>query len=300
MAEFLHTPYDGSSTPFTLGLQTLDVADWIEPDEHLAQELAEKAELLSARRGEVWQEEFETRPAQSEVLALLGDHLLARFPALYARDGDGIRIIPAGVTVPVAGEMPPLEAASRLVQEDLVLMRRGGDGWRIAAASLCFPSTWVLAEKFGRSMEAIHQPVPGYAERMGPRIGRIFDNLPVERPVLRYNWSLYDSPTLFMPRRGPRRWISEAVNPDANIFLRVERQTLRRLPQSGDILFTIKVLVDPLGAIRRHPDRVTLCESMRRQLLALNADELAYKGLTETRDKVAAAIHDIAGSSEAA
>jgi hypothetical protein len=300
MPELAHTPYDGSTTPFTLGLQTLDLADWIEPDEHLAGELAEKAELLSARRGEVWQEEIETRPAQAEVLALLAAHLLERFPAVYARDGNGIRVIAAGVTVPLDGAMPPLEAASRLVQEDLVLMRHGANGWRIAAASLCFPSTWVLAEKFGRSMEAIHEPVPGYAERMGPRIGRIFDNLQPGRPVLRYNWSLYDTPALFVPRRGPRRWISEAVDPDANIFIRIERQTLRRLPQSGDILFTIKVLMDPLGAIRRHPDRVSLADSMRRQLLALNADELAYKGLTGTRDKVASALQVIAGPAEAA
>lgn len=300
MAELLHTPYDGSSAPFTLGLQTLDIAGWIEPDERLAAELAEKAELLSARRGEVWREEIETRPAQAEVMALLADHLLRTFPALYAREGEAIRVIPAGVSVPLEGAMPPLEAASRLVQEDLVLMRRGDDGWRIAAASLCFPSTWVLAEKFGRSMAAIHQPVPGYAERMGPRIGRIFDNLKADRPVLRHNWSLYDAPDLFVPRRGPRRWISEAVDLDANIFIRVERQTLRRLPQSGDILFTIKVLVDPLGAIRRHPDRVHLAGSMRRQLLALNADELAYKGLTETRDKVVEALQVMAGPAEAA
>ena len=299
MAELLHTPYDGSSAPFSLGLRTLDVAQWIEPDEHLAAELVEKAELLSARRAEVWQEEIATRPAQAEVLAMLADHLLQRFPALYAREGDAIRVVPAGVSVPIDGAMPPLEAASRLVQEDLVLMRQGPEGWRIAAASLCFPSTWVLQEKFGRSMEAIHQPVPGYAERMGPRIGRIFDNLQADRPVLRYNWSLYDAPDLFAPRRGPRRWLSEAVDPDANVFIRVERQTLRRLPDSGDILFTIKVLVDPLGAIRRHPDRVDLAESMRRQLLALNAGEMAYKGLTETRDRVVEKLMVLAGPAEA-
>lgn len=300
MPELLHTPYDGSSTPFTIGLQSLDLNDWIEPDDHLAAELEEKVALLTSKRDEVWREEIETRVAQAEVRDLLVTHLLDRFPSTYRREGKGVRVVPAGVVVPLDGDVPPLEAASRLVQEDLVLMRRGDNGWRIAAASLCFPSTWVLAEKFGRSMEAIHAPVPGYAERMGPRIGRIFDNLQVDRPVLRYNWSLYDSPALFVPRRGPRRWIKEAVDPDANIFIRIERQTLRRLPQSGDILFTIKVLVDPLGAIRRHRDRVALAESMHRQLLALNADELAYKGLTETRDKVAAALKAIAGTAEAA
>ncbi len=301
MPELRHTPDDGSRTPFTLGLEALDLAQWIEPDEHLADELAEKARLLSVKRDEVWQEEVETRAAQAEVLDMLAAYLPATFPAVYRRDGGRITIVPAGASVDLDDTaMPPLETASRLVQEDLVLMRRGATGWRIAAASLCFPSTWVLAEKFGRDMDAIHVPVPGYGEKMGPRIGRIFDNLQADRPVLRYNWSLYDSPELFMPRRGPRRWLKEPVEPDANIFIRIERQTLRRLPQSGDILFTIKVLVDPLGALLRHPKRAELAESMKQQLMAMNADEIAYKGLTQTREKVAAALDAIAAGAAAA
>jgi hypothetical protein len=44
----------------------------------------------------------------------------------------------------------PLKAAALLVQEDLILMRKGEDGWRLAAGSLCFPSSWTLTEKFGR------------------------------------------------------------------------------------------------------------------------------------------------------
>jgi hypothetical protein len=31
----LHTPYDGSSKPFTIGLKPLDLNAWIEVDDHL-------------------------------------------------------------------------------------------------------------------------------------------------------------------------------------------------------------------------------------------------------------------------
>ena len=86
-----------------------------------------------------------------------------------------------------------------------MLMARGDTGWQLAAASLCFPSTWVLAEKFGRDMDGIHKPVPGYAEHIGPRLLRIFDNLQVERPAWRLNWSIYDGPELYAPRRRPGR-----------------------------------------------------------------------------------------------
>ena len=42
------------------------------------------------------------------------------------------------------------------------------------------------------------------------------------------------------------------VDLNAAAFIRVERQTLRKLPQSGDILFTIQIYLDPLGMIACH------------------------------------------------
>ena len=184
MAELRHAPYGSANPPMAIGLKALELAEWIEPDEHLAGELIEKKRLLAERHAEVYAERPASRPAQQEVLALLIEHLPRAHPGVYRRDGSRIHIIPAEVSVEVENpEEAPLECASRLVQEDLVLMARGDTGWQLAAASLCFPSTWVLAEKFGRDMDGIHQPVPGYAEHIGPRLLRIFDNLQVERPA---------------------------------------------------------------------------------------------------------------------
>jgi hypothetical protein len=249
--------------------------------------------LLAERHAEVFAERPDSRPAQQEVLALLIEHLPRAHPDAYRRDGSRIHIVPAGVGIEVESpQEAPLECASRLVQEDLVLMARGDTGWHLAAASLCFPSTWVLAEKFGRDMDGIHKPVPGYAEHIGPRILRIFDNLQVERPVWRLNWSIYDSPELYAPRRrpGPRIWLAEGVIADANCFIRVERQTLRKLPDTGYILFTIKVLLDPLAALGRHPEGPQLAQGLKSQLQKLDAAQLAYKGLVESRDLLVEAL----------
>jgi hypothetical protein len=276
-----------------IGLKALDLAEWIEPDAHLAAELAEKERLFKERHCEVYAERPDSRPAQEEVLALLREHLPHLHPDVYRRDGSRIHIIPAATSIEVDHpEESPLECASRLVQEDLVLMARGDTGWQLAAASLCFPSTWVLAEKFGRDMDGIHKPVPGYAEHLGPRLLRIFDNLQVERPVWRLNWSIYDSPELFAPRRrpGPRIWLSDGVIADANCFIRVERQTLRKLPATGFILFTIKVLLDPLAALGRHPEGPELAHGLKLQLQKLDTAQLAYKGLVESRDLLVAAL----------
>src|SRR5262245_25254254 len=293
MAELRHAPYSGGGPPMAIGLKALDLAEWIEPDEHLAGELVEKERLLAERHSEVYAERPDSRRAQEEVLALLVEHLPRAHPGVYRRDGSSIRVLPAGVGIDIGNKREsPLKIASRLVQEDLVLVQGGSTGWRLAAASLCFPSTWILAEKFGRDMDGIHKPVPGYAEHIGPRLLRIFDNLAVDRPVWRLNWSIYDSPELFAPRRRPgqRIWLSEGVVADANCFIRVERQTLRKLPTSGFILFTIKVLLDPLAALGRHPDGPQLAKGLKAQLEKLDAAQLAYKGLVESRDLLVAAL----------
>ena len=59
MAELRHAPYAGTDPPMAIGLKALDLAQWIEPDEHLAGELAEKRQLLAERHSEVYAERSE-------------------------------------------------------------------------------------------------------------------------------------------------------------------------------------------------------------------------------------------------
>src|SRR5262245_16989901 len=131
----MHTPYDGSSKLFQIGLKPLDLADWIEVDGQLPAYLAEKERLVAGHRDEVFVAEPGTEGAQAEVLALLVEHLSGRFPDTYRHDGDTIAIASASRSVSLAGTEPPLLTAARLVQEDLVLLRAGEGGWRVVAGS---------------------------------------------------------------------------------------------------------------------------------------------------------------------
>ena len=291
---FAHTPYDGSARPFTIGLKRLDLADWIEPDDRLEADLAEKDALLCGARGAVFAEEAGSRPAQGEVLALLAAHLVQQFPALYRAEGDRMRIGAGGRLIALDSDAPLL-VAGRLVQEDLVLLQRGETGWRMVAASLSFPSSWLLAEKIGRDMAAIHAGVPGYAGQMGERVARIFDHLAVDQPVWRLNWSLQGNARLHHPPetgRGARFPSGDDLGLAAH--LRVERQTLRRLPVSGAILFTIRVYLDPLAALRRHAEGAALATGLRQQLRDLTGEQLAYKGLSDHREAIDALLAEIA------
>ena len=149
--------------------------------------------------------------------------------------------------------MHPIDRAGRLVGEDVCLMEQRpelGAGYFLTAASVCFPSRWVLSEKIGTSLSAIHAPVPGF-ESIAEATNRFFDAITIDRPAQRVNWTLIDDETLFQPVSAGRAR-DRTIGPSdlgATFHLRIERQTLRRLPDTGGVLFTIGTTVSPLTAL---------------------------------------------------
>lgn len=283
-----HTPYDGSSKLFTIGLKPLDPARWIEVDAHYPTYLTEKLRLFEEIPDKVFVAEAGTQEAQQELLDLLVDHMRLHLPDLT---------VPAPLQQTNIGlESHPLHQASLLVQEDLILMRRGEAGWRLAAGSLCFPSSWSLLEKFGKPLQEIHVPVPGFGPGSRPDllIARMFDALSSDQPMERYNWSIQAGDALYLPLSNEARDERAATRPSkfpngdiaAHAFIRVERQTLRKLPVSKDIVFTIRIHLDPLGVLAKHPDRAALASSFAAQLAALDDRQLDYKGMTADRDRL--------------
>jgi dimethylamine monooxygenase subunit A len=302
-----HTPYDGSSKLFTIGLKPLGADDWIEVDRHLLPYIAEKRRLYAEIPELVFVAEDGTQEAQREVLDLLGSYLPERFPATHRHVEAGVEVLGAAnhLALPSGLADAPLAKASLLVQEDLILMRRDERGWRLAAGSLCFPSSWSLQEKFGKPLQEIHAPVPGFAPGTRPAelINRMFDGLQGQA-VERFNWSIQADDALYHPLSNVER-IDRATNRptrfpdgdiDAHAFIRVERQTLRKLPVSRDILFTIRIHLDPLQVLARHPDRATLAASFAGQLNALDQAQLDYKGMTADRDRLVASLDGMARS----
>jgi hypothetical protein len=295
---FRHTPYDGSKRPFSVGLEPVDFARWLDPDGLLVAHLKRKAELLETAHGRVFRAEADTEEAQAEVLDLILEDLAAHHRSTHSVSSDVAEVLNGGPRVRLA-DYAPLEAASRLVQEDLVLMRKGEDGYRLAAASLCFPSSWSLVEKFGQSMHAIHENVPGFNDgRMGPVVARIFDNLTSDQLVGRYNWSIYDDPDLHHPqaKQLAPQIEEKGASAIAHLFVRVERQTLRRLPKSGDILFTIKIHHDPISLLKSHERGAELAAGLAAQLRDLDDRQVAYKGLTQFRAAIAEELDNLAPS----
>lgn len=277
---FAYLPMEAGPYRLAMGLMALKPERWIEIDRNYASDMAEKRRLLQSRHGEVFAALPEAAAASRELLAHVTAHLLAVFPGRFRRAGETVEVLETGDRYRLDGPLHPLDLAARLVQEDLCLMQPGPEGYRLTAASLCFPTRWRLAEKLGKPMARIHTPVPFYADKLERPVDRFFERLKPDKPVWRLNWSLTDDPELHQPTGHSRPDVNsgiEAGNVGARIFLRVERQTLVRLPESGAICFGIRIYQNPLSdlegdpataarlaaAVRALPDEVLFYKSVK-------------------------------------
>lgn len=264
-----------------MGLHRLDPAEWLVADGEEAGELALKRRLLAERRDEVLALLPEGEAAAAELLELLARHLAEHRPAHFALEGGSLVVRESGERVRLDAP-DPLARAGLLVQEDLCLMARRRDGsYALAGASLCFPMRWRLAEKLGRPMAGIHAPVPGFAERLAGPADRFLGTLEPDRPVWRANWSLTDDPELFQPDTRTRRVEVAQDEAGRKLWLRVERQTLRRLPRSRLVVFTIRTFRRRLDEAAGQPQ---VAASLAARIREMPEPMLRYKNVLALRE----------------
>lgn len=231
-----HRPWE-EAAEFIIGLKPIPVEAWLEGGE--ADPAARKDPLYVARRALVWAEAEGSRPAQAEAAALVDAAL--------------------GLAPPADEGLPPLFAAARRISDDLCLMEKRDGQWRLTALSLSAGSFFTAEAVIGRSLAELHAPVTGFAERLLVRVQRIFEGLRPELVLERRNWTVLNCAELHTPSAAPIRASIGEIDPaDAGraLTLRVERQTLRRLPQTGAVLFTIRVWLAPLESLADDPVRL--------------------------------------------
>ena len=146
-----------------------------------------------------------------------------------------------------------LAEAPRACLEDLCLLQPAADrSYRITAGVVAFPTDWQLADKMGLPLTAVHAPIHGYSAQLASGVDHFFRTLPAGPIFGRANWFVV--PTVawrYMPADGPARRFAHvtAANACSTLFVRCERQTLRRLPRTGAVLFTIGIAVAPLRSL---------------------------------------------------
>ncbi len=174
--------------------------------------------------------------AAKELLAMAIEILRNRYDYVL-QEKEIVR--PDGVVVAVDFSSPLL-TLGRLVQEDFCLLQKVGAEHVMTGAILCFPASWSLAEKLDRPLTGIHEPVRAYDSDLSIRVQRLFDAIRPGKPLMRSNCLSYSDPSLFQPRTESAR--RQQPGPTGE-YARFERQCLVRLPETGDVAFSIHTTV---------------------------------------------------------
>lgn len=238
------TPWMDPRTRRLPGLNPVLPGQWLLVDEVYAAQMAYRARLLAEQRAAVHQLSEPARPAAEELLQRvlaelrLKPDFTVNAGTVYCPDGREVAI----------DRDNPLITCGHLVQEDFnIVQQRDGEpgGEHVLTGSvLCFPASWVLAEKFMQPLSHIHGPIAAYTPDIAKRVQRLFNLIKVDQPLWRANFLIYSDPDLFQPRWTYRRRV---VDPDGPKWMRVERQSLLKLPDTGAVVFSIHSYVVPMG-----------------------------------------------------
>lgn len=251
----------------TMGISRISFDDWIELDNEWPRYHHEKLNRLSSdRASSLCKTAPEALDAARETMELLSEYLVARYPSLFRMETinnvQHIRITTTNEVYPIVSE-DPLKYASLLLEEDLALMIEGDDQkYYLKAGSIILPGFWRLEDKFNMSLADIHLSgdVPKFKEKLQTSMERFFLKLKPEEMVTRYNYFIQTDENLAWSQAIGSEdefgigWDNAQVDPPIEkIHFRSERQTLRRLPRSRAILFTIRTYFIPVVEIAKEP-----------------------------------------------
>ena len=205
---------------------------------------------------------------------------------LDAAPGDYAGLLPDGADL--LGEAAELAAKwgvetggalndlGRVWEPDFVLLN---SELRVLGGVVCFPSAWALPEKLGRTLDETHGPVPGLNAALAPRIHAALGKLAPGAAWERENWGLArDAERNHHPAR-PRRRLDESISV-GEVWLRVERQCLVRMPRTGGLLFGIRLVILPLAEVLAQSEAAA---GLRRGLESMPEDMAKYKGVARAR-----------------
>ncbi|KAK9247001.1 hypothetical protein V1506DRAFT_533241 [Lipomyces tetrasporus] len=252
----------------TMGIRNMNWQEWIELDNEFLKYHKRKCERLAERREKLVMTAPEAYDAAMELLEEFREWLPARYPTLFKRTDVGIDNLVTGESFniaerPLKDNVDPMEIAAKLVQDDLAIMMPGEDGqYYLKSACILLAGFWRLADKFGMPLSEIHTSgdVPQFKEKLQVSMERFFVRMRVDKPVVRNNYFLQTDDDLGWSRAiGPEDnddigWdAAEHAQDITKMHFRSERQSLRRLPKSGGVVFTIRTYFVPITELAKEP-----------------------------------------------
>jgi hypothetical protein len=229
------------------------------------------------------------------------------------------------------GEEAMKIVAGLVQEDMAIMIEGSDGKYYFQAGLICIPGFWRMSDKIGMPLDEIHVSgnVPQYKEKLQMSMERFFRRMPLDKPVIRNNYFMQvvkpakaGQPGDNEPRLDVEEETVSDVDPEelgwsestngreddflhghghsakpacylepSTLRLRSERQTLRRLPRTGAIIFGIRTYlfkVEELArergvagrlasAVRSWPDDVAVYKGrkMYREILLRYLDERA-------------------------
>ncbi|KAE8554096.1 hypothetical protein EYB25_002634 [Talaromyces marneffei] len=269
----------------TMGLRRLDERNWLTVDKNYLKEHDVRISLLQNQRSQVIQCLPESKIACAEALEVVAEFLCERFPDMFRmKEAAGVKTIynsKTGESFVIGDEnsgIDPLETAVRLAMEDLSILMKNEEGeYYLAASATLFPVGWTVQDRIGWTISQMHGPVPEWKDKIGHSVNKFFCRLTPESPMERSNYFLETKEpdedlgdTLFRPLGLNEDQPGLSIE---DILLRQERQTFRRLPRTGALIFSVKTTLNTFDELP-----VEQLQALATEIRSWPEDMAKYKG----------------------
>ena len=185
----------------------------------------------------------------------------------------------------------PMEYITRQTQGDFTLQDQRDENLWIEAGMVTTQADWSLDFDIGMGFHEWHAPVPlAHEKGVFDRALKFLLKLQHGAPVRRFNWTMTVDPLLDTspenyPKWGPTRAEITPENVGQRLHLRVELQTLWRLPRSNAIAFPIRCYLIKFDELVTQPK---WARRLHRVVRDIHPDLAAYKGFLRNRDTMTA------------
>ncbi|ABN64694.2 conserved hypothetical protein [Scheffersomyces stipitis CBS 6054] len=288
----------------TMSIFKLDMNHWLDMDKYYVHYIEEKKRIIQKYGKENIDWLPDSEDATFELMQTVVDHLIVRYPLLFTvlKDGDFYegkgKIIKNEITKEILDMTLPLKEhplmyVTKLAKEDFYIVKKNpvDDLHYLVAAAVPFPGgSFGVDHKIGKTLDVIHSDVPYYKEKLKKSMERWFDRMKPNDPVERASWyiswdhKLKVNNVYQLPKYVPNL-VADLESTDPREFnVRVERQTLRRLPRSNAIIFTNHPIFYSIEEMKDEP----LVPSLIKKIIYEGPkDIIKYKNFEVFRDHIA-------------
>lgn len=284
----------------TMSIFKLDINHWLDMDKYYWHYIQEKQRIWHTYGRENIDWLPESDDACMELMETVREHMIERYPLLFTvlvdkkENGKVVRneltkeVL--DMTLPLKDH--PLLYVTKMAKEDFyVVLKNPEDNMHyLVAAAVPFPGgSFGINHKIGKHLDVIHDEVPYYEEKLKKSMERWFERLDASNPVERASWymtwdhKLKINNIYQLPKFVPNLEADMKSTDPRQFNVRVERQTLRRLPRSKAIIFTNHPIFYSIDEMKDEPN----VPSLLKKILYEGPEKIIkYKNFDFLRDHV--------------